>query len=48
VYLPAKSDKEQPQKRAVRVGLTSGERVEILEGLAEGEAILASKPKPGE
>jgi multidrug efflux pump subunit AcrA (membrane-fusion protein) len=38
----------QPEKRTVKVGLTSGDRVEILDGLAEGDEILASKPKTGE
>jgi multidrug efflux pump subunit AcrA (membrane-fusion protein) len=46
VYRPAKAGK--PQKHAVKVGLTSGDRVEILDGLAEGDEILTSKPKPGE
>src|SRR5262245_49232472 len=46
VYRPVRSGK--PEKRTVKVGLTSGERVEILEGLTDGDEILASKPKPGE
>jgi multidrug efflux pump subunit AcrA (membrane-fusion protein) len=46
VYRPEKAGK--PEKRAVKVGLTAGDRVEILDGLAEGDEILASKPKPGE
>jgi multidrug efflux pump subunit AcrA (membrane-fusion protein) len=44
VYLPAKSEKEKPQKRTVKVGLTAGDRVEILTGLSEDDEILASKP----
>ena len=46
VYRPVKGGK--PEKRAVKVGLTSGDRVEIVDGLAEGDEVLASKPKPGE
>jgi HlyD family secretion protein len=43
VYLPARGD-GKPRKRTVKVGLTAGDRVEILEGLDEGDEILASKP----
>ncbi len=32
------------KKIAVRVGKTSGDRIEILDGLREGDAVLASKP----
>jgi multidrug efflux pump subunit AcrA (membrane-fusion protein) len=46
VLRPDKAGK--PEKRAVKAGKTSGDRVEILDGLAEGDEILASKPKPGE
>jgi HlyD family secretion protein len=46
VYRTVRSGK--PEKRTVKVGLTSGERVEILDGLTDGDEILASKPKPGE
>jgi multidrug efflux pump subunit AcrA (membrane-fusion protein) len=46
VYRPVKGGK--PEKRTVKVGPASGERVEIVDGLAEGDEILASKPKPGE
>jgi multidrug efflux pump subunit AcrA (membrane-fusion protein) len=42
VYLAAASGK--PEKKTVKVGLTVGERVEILDGLAEGDEILATKP----
>jgi HlyD family secretion protein len=45
VYRPVSGGK--PEKRTVKVGLTAGERVEILDGLAEGDEILAAKPKPG-
>ena len=36
--------KDKPQKRAVKAGHTSGERVEILEGLHEGDAVRLTKP----
>lgn len=42
VYLCAPSGKHD--KRTVKVGLTSGDRTEILDGLTEGNEILASKP----
>lgn len=42
VYKPVKSGK--PEKRAVNVGLTVGDRVEILDGLTDGDEILAAKP----
>jgi HlyD family secretion protein len=42
VYVPAKGGKNE--KKTVKVGVTSGERVEIVEGLSEGDEILASKP----
>jgi HlyD family secretion protein len=47
VYRPGKAG-EKPEKRTVKVGITAGDRVEIVEGLAEGDEILTSKPKPGE
>ena len=41
VYLPG-----QPAalKRVVKVGRTAGDRIEILEGVAAGEAVLAKRP----
>lgn len=42
VYVPVKGGK--PEKKTIKVGMTSGDRIEILEGLAEGDEILASKP----
>ncbi|HEV3436609.1 MAG TPA: HlyD family efflux transporter periplasmic adaptor subunit, partial [Gemmata sp.] len=42
VYRPTKGGKNE--KKTVTVGITSGDRIEILEGLAEGDEILASKP----
>lgn len=42
VYRPKSGGK--PQKVAVKVGLTVGDRVEILDGLSEGDEILATKP----
>jgi len=47
VYRPGKAG-GKPQKKTVKVGITAGDRVEIVEGLSEGDEILASKPKPGE
>lgn len=44
VYLPAKEGKE-PMKKAVKVGKRSGDKIEILEGLKEGDAVLKEKPK---
>ena len=43
VYRPAKGD-GKPEKQTVKVGLTVGDKVEILDGLAAGDEILASKP----
>ena len=34
-----------PRKKPVTAGRTSGEKIEILTGLAEGEAILTAKPE---
>jgi len=42
VYRLTKAGKHE--KKTVTVGITSGDRIEILEGLAEGEKILATKP----
>lgn len=42
VYRPVGSGK--PEKRKVKVGLTYGDHLEILDGLAEGDEILAAKP----
>jgi HlyD family secretion protein len=47
VYRPGKGS-AKPEKKTVKVGITSGDRVEIVEGLSDGDEILASKPKPGE
>jgi len=43
VYLAAESGK--PKKQAVVVGQKSGDKVEILEGLEDGDEILAQKPE---
>lgn len=43
VYRPAKEG-GKPQKKAVKVGQTVGDRIEILDGLAEGDEILSAKP----
>lgn len=40
VYLPG----EPPQKRPVKTGLVAGDKTEIVEGLAEGDEILAARP----
>jgi multidrug efflux pump subunit AcrA (membrane-fusion protein) len=44
VYLPGKDGKGE--KKTVKVGLTVGEKVEILDGLKAGDEILPSKPTP--
>jgi multidrug efflux pump subunit AcrA (membrane-fusion protein) len=41
VYLEVK---DKPEKRTVKVGHSSGDRSEILEGLHEGDVIRTSKP----
>lgn len=38
------TDDEQPQRKAVKVGMTSGDDIEILEGLTDGDKILKAKP----
>ena len=43
VYAPG-SDPNTPQKIQVKLGLTDGKRVEIIEGLAEGQAVLEFIP----
>ena len=43
VWIPGQ-DGAAPKPRAVRTGRTSGGRVEILEGVSAGEAVLAAKP----
>ena len=40
VYLPG----DTPQKKVVKTGLVTGGKTEILEGLKEGDEILAAKP----
>jgi multidrug resistance efflux pump len=40
VYLPG----DKPKKRTVKTGLVAGDKTEIVEGLSEGEEILAAKP----
>jgi HlyD family secretion protein len=40
VYLPG----PRPQKKTVKIGLVAGDKTEIVDGLAEGEEILSSKP----
>jgi multidrug efflux pump subunit AcrA (membrane-fusion protein) len=45
VYLPAKEGK--PRKVTVRVGKTADGKTEILDGLKDGDEILASKPAGG-
>lgn len=40
VYVPG----DKPDKKSVKIGIISGGRTEILEGLKEGDQVLASKP----
>ena len=44
VYKSAKSS--EPEKVAVKVGITVGDKTEILDGLTAGDEILGSKPTP--
>ena len=44
VYLPAKEKGAKPEKRPVKVGKTAGGKTEVLDGLKEGDEVLASKP----
>ena len=44
VYKSNKSG--EAEKVAVKVGITVGDKTEILEGLTAGEEILTSKPTP--
>jgi HlyD family secretion protein len=41
VYKPGRG---KPERKAVKVGVTVGDRIEILDGLSEGDDILAAKP----
>lgn len=43
VYRPAVGD-AKPKKQPVKVGVTVGDKVEVVEGLAEGDEVLTSKP----
>ena len=42
VWLPG----EEPKKQTVKTGVKMGSKIEILEGLKEGDEILAEKPAP--
>jgi len=37
----------RPEERAVRTGLTDGQRTEVVEGLAEGEPVIVALGPPG-
>lgn len=43
VYLPA-TGSEKPAKKSVKIGRRSADKIEILEGLAAGDAVLKDKP----
>jgi len=43
-YLPGK-DGAKPEKRAVKIGESDGKLTEVLEGLADGDKILLTKPE---
>jgi Cu(I)/Ag(I) efflux system membrane fusion protein/cobalt-zinc-cadmium efflux system membrane fusion protein len=45
VYVPGQGD--EPVKRTVKVGKKTDQKVEVLEGLKEGEEILQQKPGEG-
>jgi macrolide-specific efflux system membrane fusion protein len=45
VLVPGTSENEAPQERPVKTGLSDGKRVEIIEGVIEGEKLLAARMK---
>lgn len=44
IYLPGKGA-DKPYKTVVKIGRRSGDKVEILEGIKEGQLVLKEKPK---
>lgn len=44
VYLPGKGS-DKPYKTVVKIGRRSGDKVEILDGIKEGQVVLKEKPK---
>jgi macrolide-specific efflux system membrane fusion protein len=44
VLVPGR-DREKPDEREIRLGLTDGKRTEVLDGVQEGETLLAAKFK---
>jgi multidrug efflux pump subunit AcrA (membrane-fusion protein) len=44
VYLAPKGPAGKAEKKVVKVGKTAGDRVEILDGLKEGDEVLTAKP----
>jgi macrolide-specific efflux system membrane fusion protein len=47
VLLPPKKPKETPIEKELKVGLSDGKRTEVLEGVAEGERLLALRLQTG-
>jgi len=45
VELPPVDPKAEPQKKAIKVGLSDGMNVEVLEGLAQGDKVVQRPPK---
>lgn len=45
VYLPATEPGGKPEKKTVKLGVSDGKYIEVLEGLAEGETILEFVPR---
>ena len=45
VELPAVDPKAEPQKKEIKVGLSDGMNVEVLEGLAQGDKVVQRPPK---
>jgi multidrug efflux pump subunit AcrA (membrane-fusion protein) len=43
VEFPAKDPKGKPEKRRVKTGLETGAKIEIIEGLKEGEKVARPK-----
>ncbi|MDO4259687.1 MAG: efflux RND transporter periplasmic adaptor subunit [Actinomycetaceae bacterium] len=47
VYIPG-DDPANPEKKQVKIGITDGKKVQILEGLAQGQEVLEYIPSPAQ
>ena len=45
VEIPPADPKEEPTKREIRVGLSDGLSIEVLDGLKQGEMVVERPPK---